>query len=104
MDRPILRQRLGSSKNLFHQHVNGAAVARERNSERLCAASLQFLKIVSRQIEAVRVIDAQTGHCAGSDQFENKLVGCIKNFRHFNANGREIVYVKDATVVDYLGG
>ena len=49
------------------------------------------------------MIDAQTGHCAGGDEFEKKLVGRIKNFRHFHANGREIVYVEKATVVDFLG-
>ena len=100
--RPIFPQRLSAGEDFLDDHVDGAAILRQRHSQRLCATPLQFFEIFSRQIKTVRVIDAQSGDGPGRNQLEKKLMSGVKNLGQFHTDGREIVHVEKTPVVNFL--
>ena len=70
MHAPVPAQRFRASEDLFRQHVDGAPVFRQRNPERFCATLLKFFEIFARQVEAVGMIDAESGHRACAHQIQ----------------------------------
>ena len=72
--------------------------------ERLRATLLKFFKILARQIKTVGMIDAKSCHCACAHQLENKSVNGVKDLWQLDPNCGQIVHIKKATVINFLGG
>ena len=49
------------------------------------------------------MIDPKSGDCACAHQFKNQAVNGVKDFWQLDADGGQIVYVKKATIIDFLG-
>ncbi len=102
VDRPILPQRFVARQNLFDHEVNGAPILRERSAQRFGATALQFLEILFRQIESVRMIDPHAGDRARADQFEQQPMRRIEDLGQLHPDRGEIVDVEETAVVDFL--
>src|ERR1051326_960093 len=70
--RPVLAQRFGTSQDFFCQHVNGARICdRSYSPERFRATLLKLFEIFARQVQTVRMIDAEAGQRARAYQIES---------------------------------
>ena len=49
------------------------------------------------------MIDAKSGDRACAHQFKNQAVNGVEDFWQLDADGGQIVYVKKAAVIDFLG-
>ena len=59
---------------------------------------------MSRIIQSIGMVNAQTVHLAFSNQFKNQTVSSLKNAFILDANAGEIVGVEEPPVVDVIGG
>src|SRR5581483_7726302 len=66
MHMPILAQCFGGSENFFGDHVDRATVLRQRGPQRFRATLLKLFKILSRQVKAVGMVDAEACNRARS--------------------------------------
>ena len=49
------------------------------------------------------MIDAKSGDRARAYQFKNQAMNGVEDFWQLDADGGQIVYVKKAAVIDFLG-
>src|SRR5438105_15312966 len=50
------------------------------------------------------MIDAQSRYGADADKIDNQLVRRVENLRQFHPDRRQIVYVKEAAIINFLRG
>ena len=48
------------------------------------------------------MIDAKSRDCACANQFKNQAMNGVEHLRQLDADGRQIVYIKKAAVIDLL--
>ncbi len=102
MNRPVLPQFLCAGQNFLDDHVNRASVFRQWQAEHADRTVLERFEIFSWQIQAVGMIDPQSGHCSCSDKIEKQQVRSLEYFRQFHPNSGQIVHIEEAPVVDLL--
>ena len=94
--RPVGGERLPAAENLLDDDKEGIDLA--------AALLLQAAEIVAGGVEAVDVIDAQTGDRAAAHELERETVDLLEDERIFHAQRGELVDVEEAAVVDLFGG
>ena len=67
-------------------------------------APLQPPQVFHRVVQAVDVIDPQAVHVAADQQVEHKLVASVEDLGILHADGRQVVDVEEAAIVDLVGG
>ena len=88
---PRVRQLLAGGQDLLGHHVDLAA-----------GALLQAPEVVGGVVEPVGMIDAQPRHRALPHQAEEQPVGGLEDLGLLHADGRQLVDVEEAPVVDLL--
>ena len=81
-----------------------AGDGRQVEGRRLRVTALQPLEVANRIVEPVRVIDAQPVDLAGRGELEEELVRRVEHRLFLHPERGEVVDVKEAAVVDLVGG
>ena len=64
---------------------------------------LQLPQVAPRIEQAIGVVDPQAVHQAAVEQVEHQGVGAFENLRMLDADGRQLVDVEEAAIVDFVG-
>ena len=101
--RPIVPQRFVAGQDLFDDEIDGAAILRQRNSERLRRTSLQAFRNI-RSANRGRPGDrcARRVTAPLADQLEEQPMRRVENLRQFHPDRGEIVDVEETPVIDFL--
>jgi hypothetical protein len=66
--------------------------------------ALQAPEVLGRSVESVGVVDAESGDPPGPDETKDEPMSLGEDVRVLHADGRELIDVEEASVVDLLPG
>ena len=104
MDRPGLRQVLVQGQDLFHHQIQRQGLAFRVPGGVLGGQGLQAFEILPGIQQAIRMIDPQPVQAATRQPFADQAVGALEHLRIIHVQGGQGVDIKEAAIVDLVGG
>ena len=65
---------------------------------------LKAAEVLTGPVEAIRMIDAETGDQACPDEAGHQAMGGLEDLRHLHPDGGEVVHVEEPPVIDLVAG
>jgi len=89
---------------IFRPTYKWPAVLWQSNPECFAQTLLKLFKILARQIKTVGMIDAKSCHCFRAHQLKNESVNGVKHLWQLDPNCGQVIHIKKAAVINFLGG